>query len=417
MTDQPDFRMDPSVWRGLTQPRMSRRNFLRTAGVGAGALSLSAILAACGTKGVTTSTPSANGVGSPAWWKQQPETKELNFANWPYYIDTAHGEHPSITAFEKQTGIQVNYTEPINDNVSFFAKIRPQLQAGQYTGYDVVVLTNSDAPLGEMIEFGWAVQLDHSRMPNFDQYAGDLVKSPSWDPGNKYTMAWQSGYTCIAYNTKYVKEPITSIQSLFDPKYKGKIGMMGIASELGSFGMLANGVDPATSTPDDWTAAAAKLTEQKPLVRSYYDQDYIKALKNEDTWISMAWSGDVFQAATYQGYDTLKIAIPTEGAMFWTDNMIMPIGVQNPVAAMTYMDSVYDPQVQALIEDYNAYVCPVPSAKQIILTQLKDPTIANSPTVFPDSQMVSLSKSYYQWKNSQELDAWNNTFVPIFQGA
>lgn len=417
MTDQPDVRMDPSMWRGLTQPRMSRRNFLRTAGVGAGALSLSAILAACGTKGVTTSTPKANGVGSADWWKQQPETKTLNFANWPYYIDTAHGEHPSLTAFEKQTGIQVTYTEPINDNVSFFAKIRPQLQAGQYTGYDVVVLTNSDAPLGEMITFGWAVPLDHSRMTNFDQYAGDLVKSPSWDPGNKYTMAWQSGYTCIAYNTKYVTEPITSIQSLFDPKYKGKIGMMGIASELGSFGMLANGVDPSTSTPADWTAAAAKLTEQKPLVRSYYDQDYIKALKNEDTWISMAWSGDIFQAATYQGYDTLKIAIPTEGAMFWTDNMIMPIGVENPVAAMTYMDSVYDPQVQALIEDYNAYVCPVPSAKDIILNKLNDPTIANSPTVFPDSQIVSLSKSYYQWKNSQELDAWNNTFVPIFQGA
>jgi spermidine/putrescine transport system substrate-binding protein len=417
MTDQPEFRMDPSVWRGLTQPRMSRRNFLRTAGVGAGALSLSAILAACGTKGVTTQTPGAKGVGTADWWKQQPETKTLNFANWPYYIDTAHGEHPSLTAFEKQTGIQVNYTEPINDNVSFFAKVRPQLQAGQYTGYDVVVLTNSDAPLGEMIQFGWAVPLDHTRMPNFDQYASDLVKDPSWDPGNKYTMAWQSGYTCIAYNTKYVTEPITSIQSLFDPKYKGKIGMMGIASELGSFGMLANGVDPSTSTPADWTAAASKLMDQKPLVRSYYDQDYIKALKNEDTWISMAWSGDVFQAATYQGYDTLKIAIPQEGAMFWTDNMIMPIAVENPVAAMTYMDSVYDPQVQALIEDYNAYVCPVPDAKQIILTKLKDPTIANSPTVFPDSQMVSLSKSYYQWKNSQELDAWNNTFVPIFQGA
>ena len=43
-------------------------------------------------------------------------------------------------------------------------------------------------------------------------------------------MAWQSGYTCIGYNTKYITEDITSVQSLFDPKYEGKIGMMGIAS-------------------------------------------------------------------------------------------------------------------------------------------------------------------------------------------
>ena len=49
-------------------------------------------------------------------------------------------------------------------------------------------------------------------------------------------MAWQSGYTCIGYNTKYIKEDITSVQSLFDPKYSGHIGMMGIAVELGSRG-------------------------------------------------------------------------------------------------------------------------------------------------------------------------------------
>ncbi len=95
-------------------------------------------------------------------------------------------------------------------------------------------------------------------MTNFHANASKLVSSPSWDPGNKYTMAWQSGYTCIGYNTKYIKEPITSIQSLFDPKYKGKIGMMGIATELGSFGLLAIGVDPVTSTPAQWTPSGGE---------------------------------------------------------------------------------------------------------------------------------------------------------------
>ena len=302
MTEHPEKRdllSDPSFLRGLTQRRLSRRDVLRGAGAGAGAVSLAAFLAACGSKGVAPagSSGAANaGVGTSSWWAKQKSTDQLNFANWPYYIDTAHGKHPTIEDFTKQTGIQVNYTEPIDDNTSFFAKIRPQLQGGQYCGFDIVVLTNNDAPLAQMIEFGWAIPLDHDKMPNFDKYASKLVTSPSWDPGNKYTMAWQSGYTCIGYNTKYIKEPITSIQSLWDPKYKGKIGMMGIATELGSFGLLALGIDPATSTPDDWQKAAAKLEEQKPLVRSYYDQSYIHALKNEDIWISMVWSGDIFQA-------------------------------------------------------------------------------------------------------------------------
>jgi spermidine/putrescine transport system substrate-binding protein len=95
---------------------------------------------------------------------------------------------------------------------------------------------------------------------------------------------------------------------------------------------------------------------------------------------------------------------------------MIPLYAEDPLDAMTYMDSVYDPHTQALIENYNAYVCPVPAAQPIIAKDLHDPTIANSPTVFPDDQMISLSRSYYQWKNAQELDAWNNTFVPIFQG-
>ena len=62
--------MDPALLRGLTQPRVSRRQFLRNAGVGAGALTLGGILAACGTKGAVSSNPADKpnaGVGTPAW--------------------------------------------------------------------------------------------------------------------------------------------------------------------------------------------------------------------------------------------------------------------------------------------------------------------------------------------------------------
>ncbi len=412
--------VDPALVRGLTQPRLTRRQLLRYAGVGAGALGLSSILAACGTKGVTTQgngNPLPNaGMGTPDWWGKQNLNNEFNFGNWGYYIDTVHGQHPTLEQFQKDTGIHVNYLEDVNDNIAFFAKIRPDLQQGNYTGYDLIVSTDNDPPVTQMVELGFAIPLDQSRMTNYYKYSSESVRDPSFDPGNKHTMAWQSGYTCIAYNSKYIKEPITSIQSLFDPKYEGKIGMMGIASELGSIGLLAIGKDPATSTPDDWKAAEAKLEEQKPLVRSYYDSSYIRALKNEDTWISMAWSGDVFYAHTFQGYDTLEVVIPDEGAMFWTDFMLIPYTAKNPLDAMTYMDSVYDPKVQALIEDYVGYVCPVPAAQEIILNDLKDPTVANSPTVFPTPQMEALSRHYPKWANAEVVNGWNDVFVPVFEG-
>jgi spermidine/putrescine transport system substrate-binding protein len=408
--------LDPALRRGLTHPRMSRRRFLRDASVGAAGVGLASFLGACGTKGATTSGPKPNaGMGTPSWWQKQQLQHEFSFANWAYYIDTTHGTHPSLDQFTKETGIKVDYHEDVNDNNAFFAKIRPELQQGNYTGYDLIVSTDNDPPVTEMIELGYAIPLDQSMMKNYYQYSSKLVRSPAFDPQNRYTMAWQSGYTCIGYNSKYIKEAPTSLSALWDPQYKGRVGMMGIASELGAQGLLAIGVDPATATETDWKRAAAKLQQQKPLVRSYYDSSYIRALKQEETWISMVWSGDVFYAKTYQGYDTLDVVIPEEGAMFWTDYMLIPYTAKAPLDAMTYMDSVFVPRVQAEIEDYVGYVCPVPAAQAIIRNDLHDPTVANSPLVFPTPKMESLTHHFPVWKSASFIQAWNNTFQPIFQ--
>jgi spermidine/putrescine transport system substrate-binding protein len=419
MADGRAPRIDPTLVRGLSEPRYSRRRFLRDAGLVVGGVSLASIAAACGTSGIETKSggPAPNaGLGTPEWWSKQELHDEFTFANWAYYIDTVHGEHPSIEQFTKDTGIKVNYAEAVNDNISFFAKIRLDLQQGNYTGYDLIVSTDNDPPISQMVKLGWAIPLDQSMMTNYYQYSSELIRDPSFDPGNVYTMGWQSGYTCMAYNAKYIDEPITSLQSLFDPKYEGKIGMMGIASELGSIGLLAIGKDPQTATPDEWQQAADKLSAQKPLVRSYYDASYLRALKNEDIWITMAWSGDIFYAATYQGYDTLEVVIPDEGAMFWTDYMMIPYTSENPLDAMTYMDTVFDPHVAAQIADYVGYVCPVPDAQQIIRDELDDPTVANSPTVFPTPEIEAVSHFYPSWSDPDVVTRWNETFVPVFEG-
>jgi len=429
--------IDPSIWRGLTQPRLSRRQLLSSAGAGAGALGLAGILSACGVKGVTATSGKVKpgSAGSASWWAKQKPTKTVNFANWPYYIDVLKGKHLSLEHLAATTGITVNYTEPINNNIPFYAKIRPSLAAKQSTGYDIIVMTNNSPALGYLIDFGWLTPLDQAAMTNFYKYAGPLVKNPAWDPGNKHTMAWQSGWTAIGYNSSVIKNPGTSVGILFDRKYAGKVGMMSDPQELGSVGLLAIGVEPATSTESDWAKAAKKLNQQKSdgIVRAYYDQDYITHLKNGDTVVSQAWSGDIFQADLNSKYRDLHLLIPSEGGMFWTDNMCIPMYSQNPRSAMTVMDYFYQPQIEAVVEYYNDYVCPVPDAKQVLLhptgwaktalkemypeIQLATSVTADAPTVFPTQQYVKNSRSYYQYKSQEELTAWNNLFVPITQGA
>jgi hypothetical protein len=97
------------------------------------------------------------------------------------------------------------------------------------------------------------------------------------------------------------------------------------------------------------------------------------------------------------------------------------------------MDYYYQPQVAAVVEYYDDYVCPVPAAKQMLLHPtgwaaqelaamhknigLPTSKTADSPVVFPDARLEKLSKNYYTFKNQEELTAWNNLFVPITQGA
>jgi spermidine/putrescine transport system substrate-binding protein len=165
---------------------------LRSAGAGAGALGVGAFLAACGVKGATVATPntqSSSGPGSPAWWAKQKLHHTVNFANWPYYIDVLKGKHPTLEHFTQTTGIQVTYTEPINDNIPFYAKIRPSLQAKQSTGYDIIVMTTSSPALGYLIDYGWLTPLDHARCPT-STTRHPLVKNPA-RPGQQ--TRWRSG--------------------------------------------------------------------------------------------------------------------------------------------------------------------------------------------------------------------------------
>jgi spermidine/putrescine transport system substrate-binding protein len=421
--------IDPSFWRGLTQRRLSRRQAL-----GAGAGIASAAWFASSTEAGATGLANA-GVGTKKWWKQQKLHHQVDFANWPYYIDVLNGKHPTLDHFTATTGIKVNYEEVIEDNASFYAKIRPSLEAGQATGYDIMVMTNNNPELGYLIQLGWLVPLDHALTPNFNQYAGPLVVNPPFDPGNKYTMAWQSGWTSVGYNSSVVKDPGDSVQLLFDKKYAGKVGMLDDPFELGSVGLLALGIEPAKSTESDWAKAATKLQKQKSdgIVAAYYDQSYIQHLKNGDVVVSQCYSGDIFQANLNSKYRDLTLMIPKEGIMIWTDNMIIPLHAANPLDAITCMDYFYSPITQSVVEYYNDYICPVPEAKQQLLhptgwnksalkamdaeIQLPTSVTADSLDVFPDAARIKASLPYYPFKNQDEITTWTNLFLPIIQGA
>ena len=56
---------------------------------------------------------------------QGPVEGKLTISQWPLYIDP--GKNGTIAEFERDTGVDVNYIEDINDNAEFFGKMQPLL--------------------------------------------------------------------------------------------------------------------------------------------------------------------------------------------------------------------------------------------------------------------------------------------------
>ncbi len=385
--------------------RLTRGRLLARAGAAAGTLAAAPLLSACGQ--VTRRAE----FGSSAWWAGQRRTGQLVFANWPLYIDYTNWlkDRPSLNQFSRHTGIEVTYEEVIEGNEPFYARIEPRLAAGKPLGYDLIVLTNG-WQVTQLIRNGWLTPLDRALLPNFGRYASPIAKDPNYDPGNRYTIPWQSGFTGIAYNTKAIDREITSVKDLWDPAFKGRVGMMSDNTDLGSAGLLYLGLDPSTSSRADWRAAADVLANQRPLVRGYYDQSYIDALEKGETWISQAWSGDVFQANA-SGFPHLRFVVPEEGVMHWTDNMMIPRGAANPLSAMQWMNYYYQPRVAAEVADWVEYITPVPAAQRILLR--RDPAVAKSSLVFPTPAMAAKARNYPTYRTRAEYDAWNGLFDPI----
>ena len=380
----------------------------------------------------TSQAPPASGGTTPGEpvGGGEPED-ELNFANWPLYIDQDEdtGESPTLQAFEEATGIAVNYTESIEDNQSFFGTVQPALAAGEDTGYDIIVMT--DWMIGNLARLGYLEEIDVERdVPNFVANTDPVYLERSYDPGNRYSVPYQSGLTGIAYNPALVDEEITSMDALFDPefveKYCGQIGMFVEMRDSMAFAMLYNGVNPSEATLEDAEAAQETLLEQAPCVRDYYGNEFAQALADGSLAITMAWSGDVFQLQ----FDNpeLQFVVPEEGAILWTDNMAIPKGAQHPNAALEMMNYLYEPETAAQVAEWVNYITPVPGAQEIITQHADDAeaegdtetaeylrAVAESPLVFPTQEMLDRLYSYKVLDEEEERQ-WNELFQEVVQG-
>jgi spermidine/putrescine transport system substrate-binding protein len=376
---------------------LSRRRILQAAGIGGVALAA----AACGTGG--DDAASATSAPSAATAADLSDTdKVANWSNWPLYIDIDEesGQRPSLEAFQAATGVAVTYTEDVNDNNEFFAKVRTQLEQGQDIGRDIVVLTDWMAAL--WIENGYAQKLDKAIMPNSVNLIPKL-QGVSFDPNRDYSLPWQSGFGALGWNKAKLKEAtgtdsMSSVDQLFDPALKGRITVLSEMRDTMGIIMAWQGNDPSNFTEDQFNQAIEALTQQvdSGQIRQVTGNDYAGALESGDVIAVIGWSGDMIQLGGDFG-----VALPETGGMLWTDNMLIPALAAHKKNAELIMNYYYDPKVAAEVAAYVQYISPVAGAKEAMAAI--DPALVDNQWIFPDTATLDNSFVFMTLTSEQDV--------------
>jgi len=388
--------------------RLSRRSVLRGA-LGAAALgAVGSALSACGVQGhVVPAGAKATGQAGP---DHSATEKKLVWANWPAYIDVDDKNpdlHPTLAAFEKQTGIKVTYLEVINDNQDWYTKIDPLLVRGVDTGYDVMIV--SDYMVAKYRTYDYIQELNLANIPNHSRLLPELLNDPT-DPGRRFTTPWAYGYTTIAYNNKLVKTPITSIAELFTrADLHGKVSLFSEMEDTMGLALLANGYDPQNFTEAQFDKALdyVRAALHSGQVRAFTGNDYLGDFQQGNTAVTMAYSGDVAQLGKP---NLVTVDLPKEGMVAWSDNMVIPSFARHKTNAEKLMNYYLDPEVEAQLDDWIDYVPVVQGAVEAL--RKLDPETASSPLIVPTAAMKAKARSFMNVSVAQ-LNDYTSRFQQV----
>ena len=375
---------------------MSRRGFFGAAG----AVGAASVLAACGTGG-GSANPS---VSFPA--DTSAADKLVRWANWTLYLDVDKGKYPTLETFKKQTGINVDYREDVDDNNSFWGKVNGQLRTRKDIGYDIVTLT--DWMANRMIKYGYTQPLDAAKVPNKSNILTALA-NVTFDPGRQRTLTWQSGFAGLVWNKEKLPKGLKTIDDLWQPALKGKVTVLSEMRDTVGCLLLSQGVDITKPISDAQFAIALDLLSKQLSSGQIYKvqgNQYKNDLINGTAWAGILWSGDIFQLNAENG-DKWGFALPESGGTLWSDNMMIPSTSSHQTDAMKLMNYYYEPAVAAKVAAYVNYICPVQGAQAEM--EKIDPKLAASEFIFPSADTLARAKTFVGLEAAQETsfnDQW-----------
>ncbi|WP_201573690.1 PotD/PotF family extracellular solute-binding protein [Psychrobacter sp. H8-1] len=301
----------------------------------------------------------------------------LNLYNWSEYMP-----QEILDGFTEETGIQVNYTT-FDSNEAMYAKLKLLDDSSQY---DLAV--PSTYYVEKMANEGLLQELDKSKLSNFENLDTSFTNTKV-DPENKYSIPYMWGSTGLAINGDTV-DPATvnSWNDLWRPEFKGQVMLMNDMREVFAMALLTLGYSGNSTNPDEIEAAYNKLTTLMPNVKTFNSDASRMPYMEGETSVGMTWNGEAI-IANDEGLTSLVYKYPSEGAILWMDNFVIPKNAKQVDAAHKFIDYLLRPENSKIVSEEIGYASPNVAAREMMPDKVK-----NNPTIYPPQDV--LAKAEFQ---------------------
>ncbi len=286
------------------------------------------------------------------------------------------GEVPqsAIYQFEKETGIQVNFSTYENNEVMY-----SKLRANKNAGYDIVM--PSSYFVDRMQRQNMLETLDKTKLPNWKNLNPDLL-NPAYDPGSQYSMPFLFGVTGIFVNTRYhTANHVGKWADLWQPQYKNQLLVLDDTREMFSMSLLSLGYSANDQDPAHIKQAFEHLQGLMKNVRVFASDAVASILIDEDATIGMAWNGDAFKAS--QENPDVTFLYPKEGFVIWVDTFAIPVNAPHKEEAYTFLNFILRPEIGKAVAEYTTF--PIANAAG---QKLLPEAIRNNPTIYPSKSVL-----------------------------
>ena len=326
------------------------------------------------------------------WTCFQGQNLTLNVYNWGEYISNGSDDSVDVVAaFEKLTGIKVNYTT-FDSNESMYAK----LKSGA-ANYDVVI--PSDYMVAKMIAEGMLKPLNYDNIPNFKKIDQEYV-DPDYDPQNAYTVPYMLCTTGIIYNTTMVEEPPTSWADLWDVEYAGNVLMFNNSRDAYAIAAKKMGLSLNPSSVEEVDDVMKELQAQKSVVQAYVMDEIFDKMEGGEAAMAPYYAGDALTMIDEN--PDLAFVSPEEGVNFFVDSMCIPASSKHKEAAEMFINFMCEPDVGYQNCDFIGYSTPITEVWERLDDDLK-----YSPIAYPSDEVMNKAEVFVTLPDdiNAEMDA------------